>query len=162
MTQWFDLKISLTSGEILHTYTTMTVRISEVESRGQREEGETCFFGALRSNSLREVRSWAVFGNCFNAGHFRHESSCNCLRCPALPGITENFALLLIYNSLKEEHAPISSGRALRLLLERESLRRAVGKGCEVDSGRERGDTFEVANLRRKGREFVFIQLQLS
>lgn len=39
----------------------------------------TCFFGALKSNSLKEVKSCAVFGNCFNAGHLRHDNSCNCL-----------------------------------------------------------------------------------
>lgn len=57
ITQRFALNISFTSGDIL----------------------QTCFLGALKSNSLNEVKSCAVFGNCFNAGHLRHDNSCNCL-----------------------------------------------------------------------------------
>lgn len=79
------------------------------------------------------------------------------LRCPALPGMTENFALLLMYSSLREEQAPISSGNALILLLDRESLLSAK----EEDKGgeeREREDrTFQVPNLCWQDGELVFV-----
>lgn len=53
MIQLFDFNISCTSGAILHT----------------------CFLGALKSSSRSEVKSCAVRGNCFNAGHFLRDNS---------------------------------------------------------------------------------------